>query len=626
MTEMIVQAYRRLARFISDRASLAIMLARTGRRRALALVLLSIARGMAPNLVILAIGSLVRSVPQTISHGFGSRAGHHTVVVLIVVGVVLLADALIQSLLSYLGATMGQEYVLATAESLARATSAPRGVSHLQDSEIHSEVSALNPRTDRTGLYWGLPNMLAELVTSRIAGVGAAIILIQFHWWAPLVLAVGWILLNVGFREWARRLQLGFAEGRRGALRWAGYLRGLAVDEPFSKEIRMFGLASWVVQRFSGAWQQTMAMLWTDRRMGSRAVWLGTAAVLLCHAAVLTVLGFEAGNHAIAASQLTVYAQAIMGTAALGVIGTPELQVVRAATNARQLLSLEHRLAERMASRSAGPLPPRQPDLSRAPRREVCLEGIHFRYDTQDSPVLNGLDLTIPVGQSLAIVGENGAGKSTLIRLLSGVEEPQRGRISVDGIDLNDVDPRIWRRQLGVVFQDFVHYQLSLTQNVGFGRLALSTDQVALKAALHRAGRSHLADLLPQGWDTILASSFGGGTDLSGGQWQQVAIARAFLAVEGGARVLILDEPTASLDPKTEMEMFEQLLDKTSGLTTILVTHRLASVRNVDRIVVLDQGRIVEDGNHEELIGRGGLYARMFHLQAERFNLDTSTL
>lgn len=622
MTHWLRKIHYRLARLISDRCALVVMLRRSGSSRGAALIVLSIGRGIAPNVVIIAIGALVGSIPDAVSHGLSSGPGHRAELAMAVVGVVLLADAFFESILSYLGATMGHDYVLAASESLALASMSPQSTWHLDDPEIRSEISALNPRIDRTGLYWGLPNMLAELVTARVAGIGSAAILITFHWWAPVVLAVGWIILNVGFREWARRLQLGFAEGRRGALRWAGYLRGIAIEPQFAKELRIFGLATWAIQRFSNAWNETMASLWKDRRMGSRAVLLGTGAVFVCHAAVLTKLGLDANRHALSASQLTVYAQAVMGVASLGVVGTPELQVVRASTNASKLLALERRLAAfsepgHIRSKRAA-----QRDLTNAPEEEVRLENLQFSYPRQSRPVLDGLDLVIPAGQSLAIVGENGAGKSTLIRLLSGIETPQRGRIMVDSIDLRDVTPESWWKQLGVVYQDFVRYQLPLQENVGFGRICLSDDVAEMGDALNRAGRPNLPDLLPNGWETVLSPTFGGGVDLSGGQWQQVALARAFLAIAGGARFLILDEPTASLDPKAEIEMFRRFLRKTAGLTTILVTHRLASVRNVDRIVVLDKGRIVEDGSHEELISGHGLYSSMFQLQAERFNLD----
>jgi ATP-binding cassette subfamily B protein len=170
-----------------------------------------------------------------------------------------------------------------------------------------------------------------------------------------------------------------------------------------------------------------------------------------------------------------------------------------------------------------------------------------------------------------------------------------------------------------VIFQDFVRYPLPLRENVGFGHLALLPDPAALEGALHDAGGAHLLAGLPAGWDTVLSRAFEGGADLSGGQWQRVALARALLAVRGGAGLLILDEPTASLDVRAETELFERFLELTRDVTTILVSHRLSSVRHADRIVVIDGGRVVEDGTHEQLMRDGRRYASLFSLQAERF-------
>jgi ATP-binding cassette subfamily B protein len=218
--------------------------------------------------------------------------------------------------------------------------------------------------------------------------------------------------------------------------------------------------------------------------------------------------------------------------------------------------------------------------------------------------------VTIPAGSSLAIVGQNGAGKTTLAKLLCRLYDPQSGAIEVDGTDLRDFDLVDWRAQLGAVFQDFIHFERPMRDNVAPRG---APDEVVL-SALRAAGAGQLASL-----DTVLARGYDGGTELSGGQWQRVALARALCAVELGAGVVLLDEPTAQLDVRGEAEIFDRILSATRNCTTILISHRFSTVRHADRICVLEHGRVVELGSHEQLMALGGRYRTMFDLQAERF-------
>jgi ATP-binding cassette subfamily B protein len=219
------------------------------------------------------------------------------------------------------------------------------------------------------------------------------------------------------------------------------------------------------------------------------------------------------------------------------------------------------------------------------PRESIHFERVRFGYSA--TPVLRDLDLTIEAGRSLAIVGLNGAGKTTLVKLLARLYEPQSGRILVDGRPLDEYTVVSWRRRVAAIFQDFVHYDLPVRDNVGFGAVELLGDDTRIRCAR--------------------------------GQWQRVAIARALMAVEGGANVLVLDEPTANLDVRAEAAFFDRFLELTEGLTTILISHRFSTVRRADRIVVLEQGQVIEDGTHEKLLAADGRYAELFHLQAARF-------
>jgi ATP-binding cassette subfamily B protein len=250
----------------------------------------------------------------------------------------------------------------------------------------------------------------------------------------------------------------------------------------------------------------------------------------------------------------------------------------------------------------------------------IRFEDVGYTYPTGDAPVLDGLELELRKGESLAIVGVNGAGKTTLVTLLARLRDPTSGRITVDGTDLRDLDPRDWQRGVAVVYQDFTKYPLTARENVGLYDLGKpDIDPDTLDEAAARVGALEVIKGLPGGWDTICAPGYAGGTDLSGGQWQRIALARALYAVARGARVLVLDEPTAQLDIRAESAFYQRFLEITQGLTTVVISHRFATVRRADRIAVLDGGRITELGTHDELITARGSYAELFNLQAARF-------
>jgi ABC-type multidrug transport system fused ATPase/permease subunit len=302
---------------------------------------------------------------------------------------------------------------------------------------------------------------------------------------------------------------------------------------------------------------------------------------------------------------VVVYLQAAIGASAIA-FGGLSWALDGSAAPAAAVVRLEEAMAP------IGALPRGSRPAAGMPATDIVFDDLTFTYEAGTLPVLDGLSLTIPAGTSLAIVGQNGAGKTTLAKLLCRLydPDPDGGAIVVDGTDLRELDIDAWRGRVTAVFQDFIRYERSLRHNVAPRG---GTDEEIL-AALVEAGADGLADL-----DTILARGYEAGTELSGGQWQRVALARALLGVRQGAGLVLLDEPTAQLDVRGESEIFERVLRATEACTTILVSHRFSTVRLADQICVLEHGRVIELGSHDELMALGGRYRTMFELQASRF-------
>jgi ABC-type multidrug transport system fused ATPase/permease subunit len=445
-------------------------------------------------------------------------------------------------------------------------------------------------------------DFIATGLVELLAGLASAVVLFGYAWWAPPLLGGAWLATHWLLREsavWKDRQ----TDEVREAQRHADYAYRLAVDPPAAKELRLFGLVGWTIERFIARRRLLYELQHRATRLREKPLALSVLLVTLANGVVFWSLADGAAAGRLGLDQVVVYAQVAVGTSMLAFGG-----LNWALDGASAPVAAVLRLGEAMAP--AGALRPGDLPVADRPARDIVFRDLTFAYDRAAGPVLDGLDLTIPAGTSLAIVGQNGAGKTTLAKLLCRLHDPQGGAILVDGDDLRDVDVEQWRTRIAAVFQDFIRFELPLRDNVA---PAGAPDDVIL-AALHEAGAAGLADL-----GTILSKGYDGGTDLSGGQWQRVALARALCAVRQGARVVLLDEPTAQLDVRGEAEIFDRILAATRDCTTILISHRFSTVRHADRICVLEGGRVVELGSHDELMARGGRYRTMFDLQASRF-------
>jgi ABC-type multidrug transport system fused ATPase/permease subunit len=389
----------------------------------------------------------------------------------------------------------------------------------------------------------------------------------------------------------------------RAAQRDAEYAYRLAVDPPAAKELRLFGLAGWTIERFIARRTLLHQLQYEATKLRERSVLSSLAIVATANVVVLWTLASAVNDGRIDLGQAVVFVQAAIGTSMIA-FGGLNWALDGAAAPAAAVLRL------RAAMGPKGALAAGTASTGEEHAPELRFHAVTFGYPSGDAPVLEGFDLTIPAGSSLAIVGQNGAGKTTLAKLLCRLYDPVAGAVEVDGVDVRELDLAGWRRQVTAVFQDFIRFELSLRDNVA---PAGAPDDV-IRRALEQAGAGQLALL-----DTPLAKGYPGGTDLSGGQWQRVALARALCAVEQGASVVLLDEPTAQLDVRGEAEIFERVLAATRHCTTILISHRFSTVRQADRICVLEAGHVVELGTHDELMAVGGRYRTMFDLQAQRF-------
>lgn len=475
-----------------------------------------------------------------------------------------------------------------------------------EDSTFYDKLErARQQTTGRTVLLSQVLGQVQDLISMGFLAVGV----MTFNPWLILLLVVAVVPAFLGesyFNDRSYALTRSQTEERREL----DYLRYLGASDDTAKEVKLFGLSDFLVGRFRALAEK----FYGDGRalMIRRSAW-GTLFALLGSAgyySAYVVIIFRAVNGSLSIGDLTFLAGSF-----------------------RQLRSLLEGILSRFTSVSQGAIylqdffdffdiRPRivtvaHPRPFPRPIREgFRFENVGFRYQHSEWWANRHLNFTLRAGERLALVGENGAGKTTLIKLITRLYDPTEGRILLDGVDLREYDPAEVRRQVGVIFQDYLRYQMTMAQNIAVGNIDKLSDRELIEAAARQSLAHALAERLPARYEQELGRRFRSGVELSGGEWQKVALARAYMR---DAQLLILDEPTAALDARAEFEVFQRFAELTAGRTAVLISHRFSTVRMADRILVLEKGEMLEAGSHEELLERGGKYAELFELQASGY-------
>jgi ABC-type multidrug transport system fused ATPase/permease subunit len=552
-------------------------------------------RGLLPALFAIAMGNLVGAVQH----------GDVLFTPLSQVGVIFILLQVLNPIHQAVGANLGDRTAAWLYDHLTATTVQPPGMAHLEDPKLTSDlVVARDFDLGMTGPPLSMSmDFVAGALVELIGGIASALVLLAYAWWAPILLGGAWLSTHWLLREsavWRDRN----TEEVRAAQRDSEYAYRLAVDPPAAKELRTFGLVDWTLERFIGRRKRLHELQYAATRLRERPLTWCVLVVIGANLVVFLSLASAASNGSLELGRLVTFATSAVGASAIA-FGGLSWVIDGASAPVAAVLRLEPGM------RAVGALPSGGRSADAMPSREIRFHDVSFTYPSGGLQVLDGFDITIPAGSSLAIVGPNGAGKTTLAKLLCRLYDPQAGQILVDGVDMRELDLAAWRARVTAVFQDFIRFELPLRDNVAPRG---APDDIVL-SALTDAGASGLASL-----DTVLARGYPNGTDLSGGQWQRVALARALCAIRLGAGVVLLDEPTAQLDVRGEAEIFDRILAATRGCTTVLISHRFSTVRHADRICVLEHGHVVELGSHAELMALGGRYRTMFDLQAQRFN------
>jgi len=459
--------------------------------------------------------------------------------------------------------------------------------------------------TDRLGMIQSIGRLVQQVITA--ASLSVSILL--FSPWLLLLLIVGILPAFLGESHFAF---LGYARNFRQTpiRRELDYLRVLGGSREAAKELKLFGLKDFLLARFTRL---------SDRIYREN---VDLARRRLVAGSLLSLIG-TVGYYS---AYVYVIWRTVTGSLTIGTLTFLTGAIVQASGNIEQIFSILSSIADQALfltdllaffqmkltiSSKPGALPAPRPIVQGFEFRNVS-----FHYPGASRMVINGLNLHLRAGERVALIGENGEGKTTLVKLMTRLYDPVEGQVLLDGVDLREYDLEDLYREIGVIFQDFMRYEMTARENIAVGRIDEINDFDLLKTAADKSMASEVIERLPRDYEQMLGRRFENGIDLSGGEWQKIALARAYLR---DAQVLILDEPTAALDARSEFEVFQRFAELTTGKSALFISHRFSTVRMADRIVVMHNGKIAEDGNHNNLLNLGGRYACMFEMQAASY-------
>ena len=552
-------------------------------------------------LALLFVGKLIIDEVIKLNHSHTGSTHHLWVLVATELGLAILTDALSRAI-TLMDSLLGDLFSNHTSVKIME-HAATLDLDQFEDSIFYDKLERARQQTvGRTILLSQVMSQVQDLITMGFLAVG----LMAFNPWLIVLLLIAIIPAFLG-ESYFNDKSYALTRGQTPERRELDYVRYLGASDETAKEVKIFDLSGFIIERF----RQLSDKFYDDNRMLSirRSIW-GT------FFAVLGSLGYYA-------AYVVIIIKTVDGSVTIG-------QLVFLAGSFRQLRSLLEGILTRFTSVSQGAIylrdffeffeiiPKIKASANPLPFPKKLQEGftfedVGFRYVNSERWANRHLSFTLHPGEKLALVGENGAGKTTLVKLLSRLYDPTEGRILLDGIDLREYDLADLRLNVGIIFQDYLRYQMTFAQNIAVGNINQKENRPLIESSAQRSMADVLAAKLPGSYDQMLGKRFADGVELSGGEWQKVALARAYMR---DAQLLILDEPTSALDARAEFEVFQRFAELTKGKSAVLISHRFSTVRMADRILVLEKGELIEIGSHEELLIKGGRYAELFDLQA----------
>lgn len=589
----------------------------------IATALCALVAGGAPVGVTIGIGQLVGALTDGIGQGLSGEAAVRCFQWIVVVVVLFFVGHVFESLRTACGRMLGRKVTGRLEERIMATAAGPATIRHLEEPDYLARLS-------RAGGAGPIPMSAGEAVFGMstraslwVTTIGSAALLAWINWALGAFVLVAFALIH---SRLVKNFRTAVVENvsQTTTLRRTSYLRTVPTAADAAREVRIFGLSGFFRDAYHAEWRRNMAEVWARRRKHDAFVVVVVVVTGLTVAGVFVLLGSQVATGRSPMSDLATGGLAIRALLQVLRADDDDLRIGFGSTAAAEALSFEPPGPAPVAV-TARPEVPTDVGGHSGSHAAIACEGLAFRYGGRQDDVLREIDLSVPSGQSLAIVGLNGAGKTTLARVLAGLDEPSAGTLRTAGRAIDDDDARrAWQRDVVAVFQDFGRYELTVRENIAFGSLAHADDEDGIRAVARQAGLLDFIEALPQGWDTVMSSGYVGGVDASGGEWQRIAIARALFGLRHGARLLMMDEPAANLDARAEADLYDTFHELTAGATTVAISHRFATVRKAERVVVMEGGRIIEDGSHDDLIRAGGRYEELFQLQAKRFQEENA--